>query len=306
MTHELNALTPEEALALCQAYLDGELEAPCVERVEAALRASPELAATFEAQRRFHDLLRKRCADVPLPAHLRDCLRATLDAQAGRDRTRRRETKRVEAPPPLRLPRRRSASPLLMAAAALMALVTGFAFVELGLLGCECPYMQACTSAAERAEAEPVEFAVKVKDTEDLKEALKREIDFDAKDLSALEKMELTPVSVGRAHFDGGMLGQMARDQHFRVPDGMYVKLAAQQPEEQPVTLLVHPWPEETPSSSNKMDYQGKDYYFADHDRFRVVCFKTADGRMLCTVVSKRPKERMLEIARVMRESFDE
>ncbi|MCK6473439.1 MAG: hypothetical protein L6R28_16970 [Planctomycetes bacterium] len=300
MTYEPNALTPEEALALCQAYLDGELEAPCAERVEAALRASPELAATFEAQRQFHALLRKRCADVPLPANLRDCLRASLDAHAGR------ETKRVEAPPPLRLPRRRSASPLLMAAAALMALVTGFAFVELGLLGRECPYMQACTSAAERAEAEPVEFAVKVKDTADLKDALKREIDFDAKDLSALDKMELTPVSVGRAHFDGGTLGQMARDQHFHVPDGVYVKLAAQQPEEQPVTLLMHPWPEETPSSENRMDYRGKDYYFADHDRFRVVCFKTADGRMLCTVVSKRPKERMLEIARAMRESFDD
>lgn len=300
MTHEPNALTPEEALALCQAYLDGELEAPCVERVEAALRASPELAATFEAQRQFHALLRKRCADVPLPANLRDCLRASLDAHAGR------ETKRVEAPPPLRLPRRRSASPLLMAAAALMALVTGFAFVELGLLGRECPYMQACTSAAERAEAEPVEFAVQVKDAADLKEALKREIDFDPKDLSALDKMELTPVSVGRAHFDGGTLGQMARDQHVHVPDGVYVKLAAQQPEEQPVTLLMHPWPEETPSSENRMDYRGKDYYFADHDRFRVVCFKTADGRMLCTVVSKRPKERMLEIARAMRESFDD
>lgn len=301
MTHEPNALTPEEALALCQAYLDGELEAPCVERVEAALRASPELAATFEAQRQFHALLRKRCAAVPLPASLRDCLRASLDGQA-----RRRETRRVEAPPPLRLPRRRSASPLLMAAAALMALVTGLAFVELGLIGRECPYMQACTSAAERAEAEPVEFAVKVKDTADLKEALKREIDFDAKDLSALEEMELTPVSLGRAHFDGGTLGQMARDQHFHVPDGVYVKLAAYQPEEQPVTLLMHPWPEETPSTENKMDYRGKDYYFADHDRFRVVCFKTADGRMLCTVVSKRPKERMLEIARAMRESFDD
>lgn len=300
MTDEPNALKPEETLALCQAYLDGELEAPCVERVEAALRASPELAAAFDAQRQFHALLRKRCADVPLPAHLRECLRAGLDAPAGR------ETKRVEAPPPQRLRRRRSASALLMAAAALMALVTGLAIVELGLLGRECPYMQACASAAERADAEPVEFAVKVKDAEDLKQTLKREIDFDAKDLSALEKLELTPVSVGRAHFDGGTLGQMARDQHFRVPNGVYVKLAAQQSGEQPVTLLMHPWPEETPSRSNKMDYQGKDYYFADHDRFRVVCFKTADGRMICTVVGKRPKERMLEIARAMRESFDD
>ena len=63
------------------------------------------------------------------------------------------------------------------------------------------------------------------------------------------------------------------------------------------VTVLIHPWPDETPMAMNLRSYKGKEFWWAKHGEFSVAAWKSADGKLLCSIISKRPKDEVLEMA---------
>ena len=71
-------ITPEDITALADDRLDPARRAA----VEAAVAASPELAARLEDQRRARDVL--RAIDEPAPQHLREAIRAELGKRRSR------------------------------------------------------------------------------------------------------------------------------------------------------------------------------------------------------------------------------
>ena len=86
-----------------------------------------------------------------------------------------------------------------------------------------------------------------------------------------------------------------------QVPQATYVKYGSDR--EADVTLILHPWPEEKPLFVN---YDStRRVWRADHRGFRVVCWKTSDGRLLCSAVSKRPMDQVLQIASAARQALD-
>jgi anti-sigma factor RsiW len=73
-----------ETQALIQPYLDRQLEPALAEALTARLAADVALARLLEAERRFHEFLRRILADVPTPAGLQERIRGKIRGQTRR------------------------------------------------------------------------------------------------------------------------------------------------------------------------------------------------------------------------------
>jgi hypothetical protein len=67
-----------KAQPLIQHYLDRQLESAVAERLTARLASDGALARLLEAERRFHEFLRRILADVPVPAGLHERIQRRL------------------------------------------------------------------------------------------------------------------------------------------------------------------------------------------------------------------------------------
>ena len=267
-------MTRDEALQHCQAYHDKQLDPKLAAEIELLLKSDSDLARAYQNQRAFNGLL-VRAGGAPVPAgDFQERLRAKLATSMA-----------TPAAPPLQIPvaapgRRRWTALKLVAA---IAFVAGAGLIWHTLHPDECPYLVAC--AGEHATVlngkAPLELT-----SSDAK-ALADFVSDKTKSTVALPAglNALKPVGAGTAKFASLRTA----------PQGAFVRYDESGSES--VTVLLHPWPEETPMAMNLRTYKGKEFWSARHGEFSVAAWKSADGKLLCSVISRRPKDEVLDLA---------
>ena len=90
-------------------------------------------------------------------------------------------------------------------------------------------------------------------------------------------------VDVGRAGF------QPLRS--LGAPEAVFIRYEGSTGD--PLVLFLHPWSSETPTV-DKVVYEGQSFWFAEHSGVGVVCWRSADGKILLSLTGSQSKDRML------------
>lgn len=288
-----------EVLQQCQAYLDGQLDPDTASSIDDHLKQDPSAREVFESERGFHAFLRRACADETPSDGFADRLRARLEEEMEKPLPAPRDELNGAVAPTTGLDMRPTHSienagrvlwlkPAAWAAGLLIAVSAAF----VSYVGLSCPYLEACAGAFERMQARA---DLTTEDPVQLTRYVNSKTHAKLVSLPALDAYDLRPVSAGSQTF-----GKLAGHD---VPNGVFVNYAGDKVD--PVSLLVHPWEIE---KLHFINYDSdKDIYCTEHGGVRMVCWRTADGNLWCTALSKRRSmNQIIEIAAVARQAIDQ
>ena len=271
-----------ETQALIQPYLDRQLEPALAEALTARLAADVALARLLEAERRFHEFLRRILADVPVPAGLQERIHGRLSGG------------QVHAP----LVRRSGTSWLRRGYAGVAAVLVfgliGIVFYEVLCPGGRCRYMDAaCTEHLEVLRGRRP-LTVASSDATTLARYVQGRLRHPVTAVPDLGGFSLAPTGAGTASF--GKLRPVG------APEAVFIEY--EDAGRAPVTLLLHEWPSETPSVP-LTEHAGRRFWCAEYDGVSAVCWKNTDQGVLCSVVAQKPKADLLRIALEARDALE-
>lgn len=266
-------MTSDEALHLCQAYLDGELDPLTVANVDAVLARDAAVASAFAEQRKLHAFLKERSACVDVPPALIGGIQARLA---------REQTGATITPLTQRTFSRRG----WIAAAASVALLAG-AGSYWHYATRECAYMLACAAENDAVVAGTTPLLLDSEDSTKLAAFVSTSLKIKMPGLPVLAKDNLMPCGAGLATF--------ASLKKLGSPEAAYVMYETKSGEK--MTLFIHPWPGMQPEAFNKTEVNGHTYWAATHHGKSIATWKTADDRLVLSLVSSRSKDETLRIA---------
>ena len=271
-------MTEAQVYEVMQPYLDGELDATRRAEVEQYLAQHPEVAEVFASEKQFHTLVKKSSIRIEMPEGFQDKLRKSLDAQASAG------SPNVLRPHVSWTTRYR---PMLAIAAMLMLAVAIGAYVNRKSL-VECPYMTGCANVHSKTLAQ---LEVNNTDMETVRKWAQGKSGLKIGVLPDFKTYGLQIKGAGAAVFDNL--------KKYNAPDGVYVQYASAEPQKDPVTLIVHPWPEEKPMM---MNYDEKtNAWLAVHQGMSVVAWKRSCDQAVLSLVSKRPMDEMIKMTAEVR-----
>lgn len=268
-------MTEEQVYGLMQPYLDGELDATRRVEVDAYLSTHPEVAEIFATEKQFHVMVKKGAGRIEMPEGLQDRLRKSLDNET------------VAAPKVIR-PAATIWRPMLtVAATVLLALTVGIAIRQYSLY--ECPYMTSCAGIHKGSLAAKLDLTSSNMDS----------VRAWTQQKSGLKLGMLPDFKTYGLQIKGAGAAIFSELKKYNAPDGVYVQYASTEPSKDPVTLIVHPWPEEEPMMMN-YDEKAK-WWRTVHNGMTVVAWKRNCDKAVLTLVSKRPLDEMLQMTREVR-----
>jgi hypothetical protein len=153
-----------------------------------------------------------------------------------------------------------------------------------------CRYVAACTQEHERVVSGALPLGVVSGDRDELCRYAGQQV------LPAVERLpelgDYCPAGAGRASFEQlrGLGAPAAL--FFRYEDA----------HGRPLLLFVHEWPSESPTVK-KVEYNGLQYWFAKYGGVGFVGWKSADGRVLCSLTGDQGKVELLRLAAEARQS---
>ncbi len=287
-----------EAMKHCQAYLDGELAPEVKAQVDDVLARDEVCARAYEAQRNFHGFLKRACHQegaAPefkerMAASLKEGLDLTADGQGevpgviASAAVDRRERPSVDT----HTKRGRWIWPASVAASVMLIAALSVVYMRL-----ECPYLSACAEEHNRIMAGKMDQKM---EPSGYLQFVRAEVNYDFPAIPDLKAYQLNPVGVGSLKYD---LDNTA------IPKAAFIRYTCEgKGDGAPVSLQFHPWKDHSPAFF-AFD-SGKNIWTADHRGYRIVCWQTKDGKVLCTAVSRRTMEQVIQIASVTRETFGE
>jgi len=276
-------MNADEAIQNCQAYLDEQLDPAVAREVEACLARDPDAARYFDEQRSFHLLVRNCSESVDAPADLQPKLKQRLMEAAASER---------QTPASFAVSPRLRQNWYLWAAALLLICGGGLTWAMLS--NPQCPYIISCTKEHDMVSQGRYQVQTVATDALSIQRFVSGQVG-STTSVPVLVERSLKPVGAGKVDF---------KDlKQYGAPDAAFVKYEG--PKKESLTLLVHPWPEETPMEMNLGKYKGKDFWAASHHGSSVACWKADDGKLLYSLVSStHSKSDVLEIAKQMRDSL--
>jgi hypothetical protein len=153
----------------------------------------------------------------------------------------------------------------------------------------ECPYMTSCAKIHNGALAAKLELATD--NTDSVRTWTQKKSGLKIGCLPDFKTYGLQIKGAGSAIFD--------ELKQYDAPDGVYVQYTCPVASQAPVTLIVHPWPDEVPMMMN-YDEKAK-WWRTVHNGMSVVAWKRNCDKAVLTLVSKRPLEEMLQMGKEVR-----
>lgn len=265
------------ALAWIEPFLDGQLGASESALLEKALSSDPNLQRIFQAQQSFHLFVRRALLSENAPQGLHERIRNRLQA----------------SDPVFAATATSSSSPALhsrswgrswLRFAASLVLISCAAIVyqilcpQVGL----CRYVSACTQEHQRIAA--VDRGLLLRPDDAQVKQVCREARCVLSSVPRLDGFELT--GTGTASF--------AQLQNIGVPLAAFLRY--ERPSAQPVILFLHNWPSESPTVEH-VEFEGCGFWLAEYNGVGCASWRMPDGKMLCSVTGRHPKDQILRLA---------
>ncbi|MCW8131628.1 MAG: hypothetical protein KIS92_14880 [Planctomycetota bacterium] len=303
-------MNAQEAMKLCQPYLDGHLDAAARAEIDALLAGDPELAKAFEAQRAYHEFLKRACsAGAPHAFQVKLAAQVAAFAPKAEQRVAVAQSRGTAVIPlgrpdleTVRQPvyRKRMAvhsSPLALAAAVMLSL-GGYVFYQSTCLTGQCPYIQAASAEFQRIERRSDHLGMMSDDPVRLARFVDDRFEMDLPAVPQIAHCGLRLKGACGARFN------QIRLLHPDLPPAAVVCYECCR--YGIVALMLHKMPEDAiPQPYTRHVYNGKVYYVDEQMGSHAVCWKTRGDKMLCSLVGKMPLDKLLAAAEEAREQLD-
>ena len=269
--------------ARAMGFIDGELDAAEAAEIQKLIAADPEFAQFIEEEKAFKAGLTHKLSEVPPPTQdLRRNFQRNLNAEF--------------TPPPARPIVRPSQFYWRSGfAAAAVLLIAAFGLFELKqIFSNECLYMLACTEEHAHLMNDPAALTAKTTDSRIATQSVSKSI-----------KYQIPPVPDFSGHalnLDGLAKAPFKSLKQYDAPDGVLVHYSGS---DGGVSVVYHLWPDETPELFNQRLVKGQIYWLASHHGIQVAAWKSPDGQLLTSVISKWPLERVLKLAEEARADME-
>lgn len=311
-------MNAQEALKLGQAYLDGQLDPATRAAVEEVLASDPSVARTFEAQRAYLAFI-KRVSAAPAPADVKERLARKIAGFAPRTELRLPahsgrassaipigrpdlETDRISSEEfrakyrPRRMPI--GSRPLAMAASVMLGLAGIVLYQSVCLTG-QCPYINAASVEYQNLERSQDQLGLMSSDPVRLTRFVDDNFHLDLPAIPTLTRCTFKPKGASCAKFDSL--------RKFRPDTPPAAAICYKCEGFGMIALMLHPVaPERTPSAYTRTDFNGKEYFVDEQNGYRAVCWKTRNGKLLCSIVGKASAAELLEVAEEARAQIDQ
>jgi hypothetical protein len=267
----------------CQAFLDRQLETGMARAVESHLAECPCCSRRFSSERAFHGLLKKcvcGCADAPVPARLKDCIRAQLaEARSGAAASASATARPAS---PVRPGRATLLRGPVAAAAAIMLGFAGFVGFQASCLIRNCPGVMAAEKTHEDILSGALPATLASADSAEVVLEANRLMPPDCR-VPEVKRCNLVPVKCGRV--DLKTWGE-----------GVYVQYDNCNCSKSPVTLLVIRTDKMPGGEPVSADLNMRVALYAEH---RVVSWKNKNNGLLHMLVTELPEAEAVRIAEV-------
>ena len=162
--------------------------------------------------------------------------------------------------------------------------------------GGDCPYLIACSKEHQLVMNGQEPLALVSREPQEIAQFVNVKAAMQMPCIPDLASFDLKPLGAGMATFAHAPAA-------WKTPQGVFVRYSGAHDES--ATLLFHNWPAETPGTQNRRLRDGVEYWAADHDGYRIVCFKCPCSGVLCVLVSKDWKiEEFIGMAVAVREQM--
>jgi len=279
-------VTRTEGRNLIQPWLDNELDAARAAELNGLLASDAEFAREVEAQRQFRGFLSRKLAQVAPPEGFRARLQAALDA-----------TPETDAPaPPAEKPEHAPRHAQWWAWTVATGLLAASLFFAMRVDRVpDCKFLISCANEHARIVSNAVPEELETNDPQPVSRYVKRVSGLSMPEVPDLHQFGLSVCGAGKVDYSD--LGSQAP------PGGAFVAYKCSSGAS--ATLMVHAYQGVEPNNINFREYEGEYFWAARHGGNSVVAWISADGSMLCTLVTSHPLEKGFEMARNMRHTLD-